>query len=453
MSAPATPSSILSSLGSEAFDELLGIAESLALEFKSQPYRLDQPYQRQELAKDVSAIANSGEGLILVGVKTERDDIHLVDTAVEVVPVPSDMVDVKQYQDIIASWIYPPPEGIRVVWHRSQNDATRGLLSIYVPAQAHSRKPFLVNRLFEYERHLGAIFGYFRRHESDAAPASVHEAQSLMRDGLLFRRIVDARYRGESETEPRNATESWKPVDVYTERVNKLLEEVQIDGPTYILGLVLRTPIDYSAIFESRQHQAVELIARPPELRGMGFDLQAGYTADMVRGELRRSSTPGYKALELWRDGALFFAATGGEEFLSWGRRDNPEGPLVVNQVALIESTYLFTELSRQLLGELDIPGLDYTLEVRNMCVDGKRPILRPGPLSHHQDGWFGRKTAPGCDHVVRVSWQRPIDPNRIAYQLVSQLYAWFGLEHENMPYVDRSSPVPKIDPQSIAAI
>lgn len=41
------------------FNDFLGISESYELEFKSQPYDLQQAKQQHELAKDVSALANS----------------------------------------------------------------------------------------------------------------------------------------------------------------------------------------------------------------------------------------------------------------------------------------------------------------------------------------------------------------------------------------------------------
>ena len=55
------------------FSELLGMTESHNFECKSQTYDLSQPKQQHELAKDVSAIANTEGGVIIVGLKTRKD--------------------------------------------------------------------------------------------------------------------------------------------------------------------------------------------------------------------------------------------------------------------------------------------------------------------------------------------------------------------------------------------
>ena len=65
-------------LSESRFNDLLGIAESHRLEFKSQPYDLQQTKQQHELAKDVSALANSEGGCIVVGIKTKKDFCKLL---------------------------------------------------------------------------------------------------------------------------------------------------------------------------------------------------------------------------------------------------------------------------------------------------------------------------------------------------------------------------------------
>ncbi len=54
-------------------EELIGAAESEWLEFKKEPYYLERDEQRFELAKDVSAMANAGQGIIVIGVEAKDD--------------------------------------------------------------------------------------------------------------------------------------------------------------------------------------------------------------------------------------------------------------------------------------------------------------------------------------------------------------------------------------------
>jgi predicted HTH transcriptional regulator len=49
----------LAILANGDFDQLIGAPESLEVEFKSEPYRVEQESQKFELAKDVSALANA----------------------------------------------------------------------------------------------------------------------------------------------------------------------------------------------------------------------------------------------------------------------------------------------------------------------------------------------------------------------------------------------------------
>ena len=62
-------------LMSGEFDQFVGVRESIEVEFKREPYRLEQDDQKFELAKDASAMANAAGGVIVIGVRTQRDDV------------------------------------------------------------------------------------------------------------------------------------------------------------------------------------------------------------------------------------------------------------------------------------------------------------------------------------------------------------------------------------------
>jgi predicted HTH transcriptional regulator len=61
------------------FNQFIDAPEGLEIEFKGEPYRLEQDSQKFELAKDVSALANAAGGLIVIGARTQRDDQVAVD--------------------------------------------------------------------------------------------------------------------------------------------------------------------------------------------------------------------------------------------------------------------------------------------------------------------------------------------------------------------------------------
>jgi hypothetical protein len=121
---------------------LAGTPESQWLDAKSDPYRLREDRHKWELAKDVAAFANVIGGLIIIPATTiQRLGREVVD---QVKTVPRDTVDERQYRDTIASWVYPAPVGVEVVFVASRDDSERGQLVIFVAPQAEDRKPFLV---------------------------------------------------------------------------------------------------------------------------------------------------------------------------------------------------------------------------------------------------------------------------------------------------------------------
>src|SRR5438067_3261507 len=85
---PKTPSmtreEALAILAGGDFDGFVGVTEGLEVEFKREPYRMGQDSQKFELAKDVSALANAGGGVIVIGVLAERGDEVALDVVTEV---------------------------------------------------------------------------------------------------------------------------------------------------------------------------------------------------------------------------------------------------------------------------------------------------------------------------------------------------------------------------------
>ena len=137
--------------------------------------------------------------------------------------------------------------------------------------------------------------------------------------------------------------------EVLRERIEQSLKEVGLQNqPVFILAATPTHPVEIPALFTSKDTEVVRLLEYPPQLRRYGFDLNTGARARIVRGQLRRSVDPEDKLLELWFDGTLIFIARGDGNFLSWGKHTRSGDPLRLNQLALIESTVSFSELSKQ---------------------------------------------------------------------------------------------------------
>jgi hypothetical protein len=164
-------------------DALIGCSESHWLEVKSEPYRLDDALHRLELGKDVSAIANSGGGILTIGFATRRREG--VDTITQVRPVPQALVSPERYRTVLRTVLYPRLQGIEVVYVETASE--RGILALRIARQPGDALPTIVIGMPGVRRRQveGAYWGIFRRQGDDAipiAPAAVHAA---LRGGLL----------------------------------------------------------------------------------------------------------------------------------------------------------------------------------------------------------------------------------------------------------------------------
>ena len=68
-----------------------------------------------------------------------------------------------------------------------------------------------------------------------------------------------------------------------------------------------------------------------------------------------------------------------------------------------------------------------------------KPPLgLRPGRLNAYA-GLVEAVDAPAPNQRFQVQWdESTIDPERAAFSLVKEVYNWFGLEDDQMPYVEQ---------------
>jgi len=165
---------ILKILETGEFISLKGVVEDHCLECKGEPYPLRHTdkeklsYYKQEFAKDVSSLANTPEGgLILIGAQTERIDTHVGDEIAELRPFPKTLIDPKQYQDILEEWIYPSVLGVEVKWFTSPDNSEQGLAAIVIPPQLSTRQPFLLTRTrTEDGKKTELVFGYIERRQA-----------------------------------------------------------------------------------------------------------------------------------------------------------------------------------------------------------------------------------------------------------------------------------------------
>jgi len=467
---------VLNVLETGDFGNLIGAMESEVLEFKGRLYQLDTPKLKLELAKDVSALANVAGGIIVIGIKTCLEEGHPHEVAEEIRNFQEAMIDIKKYENIINEWIYPRPN-LEIKWAPSSQDTEKGVAYIMVPESETGRKPFLtITILHEDDKKLGNVVGFFQRKGDKVIHWSAEELYHTFKDGLRFDEYLsEMKMERRSEISPdellskraetisrtvsqrKTARPAGTTSDSVNEKIESAIEAVGLkDGISYVLVSSPDTKMEISSLFESRTSDVVKLINEPPELRHAGFDISTEERSRIVNGELRRSYVKPYKLLEVWRDGTAIFVADG-EGYLCWGNQAKSKS-LRINTLALIETVYLFSLFVKDVLEYAEAPdcGMKMRLEVRNIPKSRKYGLPR---AKHGSRAWqydIERTIAWASDENVIVSklwrWQSEV-PEKSAYELISELYAKFEVEHEFIPYVKECEGEKVIDIEGIKSL
>lgn len=434
---------IIRSLAAGNFDQLIGEFEGEWLECKRQPYDLTSDLQKLELAKDVSGLANAGGGLLLIGFSTIKSPTHGEDQIDKVRAFPPDRFDSVQCRQVIADWTWPPLEKIVVNSYTHPDDDTKAVAVIDVPAALGEESPVLVTKMvLDNNRKSEIFFGYCVRRQAHVTHYGVERIQALLRDG---RRLdVEVREGFQSlqasieELRSLRGAPTGQPIENAEERINAALHMVGLDTePAFVLSAIPSRRINLRSLFESRNSLSVRLIENPPYLRSAGFNLDAGGNSRIVEGRLRRAVIDCYKLLEFHRDGLAVFAATGGDEFLCWGRERRQTNAYLINQVALVESVYLFTLLVSQLYSEHLEAGDEVALEIRALRMSREGiPFNLEGGRADRWSSVAGTKSAPAGEMSLSTKFSLISDmPERAAVLLLSEVYSWFGFEEDKIPY------------------
>jgi len=474
-----TSSEVRGILDGSDFEQFIGAVEDEHLDFKGAPYPLKSDKGKRDLAQDVAEFANGGGGILVLGVETETPEAQHVDVAKALHLFAKSQVDEDQYYKVIASWLLPVPERIEVSWYPPLGGGVEGLAAVIVPDQPETLKPFIVKRAFAEEtgKTAGAYVGYFERIRAGTAWRSPENLQQLMHDGRRFGSL-DPRLDALTERVEklgavvdrltaaleRLAGHALPPVNAVVPRPqgpgvidagNRRGEAVRDMGlneaPTYSLIAVPGERIEVPDLFAGIGSPLVRLLDQPYELRHAGFDVTVGTETRPVRGMLRRALSPGNKLLELWRDGVLIFAAEA-LDLLCWGTRSQEE-PLVLNVLALAETTYLFAKLATKIAQHLQPSAetFQYVLGLQRLDITGKRAILHAGPRRARQyQPPHNMRRAPDSNHEIRLTLRAGLDPGIVAYALRRDLYAWFGFDEDAIPYVTELDQQKATDPRQI---
>lgn len=161
-----------------------GRKEDLWFEAKeSRQYDFSSPQGKYELAKDVSAFANSDGGYLVIGLKTRHLQQERTDEVEELDLIQQDDFDINYYKDIIRKHISRLPV-YEIFWVEDISQRGRGVGYIYVPPQDSNQKYFLISGIVEDNEKLsGILYGIVQRAGSDNIPFEKERLHNLMQNG------------------------------------------------------------------------------------------------------------------------------------------------------------------------------------------------------------------------------------------------------------------------------
>jgi len=443
------------------FDRLIGEVENVWFDCKDRPYQVQDDAGKRELAKDVSSFLNIQGGVILIGIKTKKSRVRFGDEVERVRPFAQGLVNTSQYENIIKGWIYPEPEGIEVVWKPTKADSTKGIILIKIPIQKESIKPFLIVKTLDGNKQVETFFGYVERKNDSSRPLTVIDLQRALRSGFNYENVLKQKLEGMEtllrQTAEQNYTASGEKINTekIETRIAKCLEHREMGKKrNIILSAYPNQPGELRTIFLTANKSIRKYLESPPTLRHAGFSLETLDQAKIMRGEMIRVANGDRKVIDLYRDGSLIFVGLADDNFLAWA---SPPKKQKINPVAIVEIIYSFVNFYRLVLDDFREPPKEviFRVDLKNMHLNGIKSYLVPyqlGTIAQMFDD--DAKEAPENDGlIVKTFSAHDYDIGAIAYEILKEVYLWFGLEENKIPYTKEETGVKMVDPETIKNI
>lgn len=231
-------------------------------------------------------------------------------------------------------------------------------------------------------------------------------------------------------------------------------EEAVKQGRKMAMSAVPLPPSELQTLFRGGDGGIRKLLERPPTLRASGWDLETGGESQAIRGQMVRVANGDRKILELYRDGTFVFVCRADDWFLAWA---SPRGKQRINPLALVEVTVSFLTFYRNVIVDLvEAPRhIQVRVDFRNLHADGVKTSLAPHALGTYAQVFeMEVHVAPDNDFTfVKNFVVKDFDPAAAAYVLVREIYLWFGMNEEQIPYVKQDSARSVIDVDAISNV
>lgn len=475
MSDQKSVSEVLKIVKKGDFRQLIGLIENDFIECKGAPYILSESKEKFELSKDVTGFANSIGGIILIGVATVKKTDQPYEQIDSIRSFRKEIIDLDQYDNILAAWIYPRLT-VEIDWVPASENDQIGLAYIFVPNQPEEKKPYFVSKIITDDgKSVGNNIGFFQRKRSKIDHYSIAELHHIFKDGMRFdtylsqffesggisRKLPKRRSQDHDIEEkissrlPERKSQDHDIEEKIPARLQSAIKAVALEcSTTFSLIAFPNSTVELIGLFEKRNSPMSKLVDQPHELRYGGFDINTGSISRIINGETRRAVTKDFMLLEAWRDGTILFVASGGNGYLCWGNNSKKEF-YKLNPICLIESVYLFVLHVRQLykLSNITTQSLKFQLLIDNIPVDNKYGLTGGvvGSVS-----WMLNDLAFANTSEISIKKdviEKDLIPEIVAYELVREVYVGFGFEYEYVPYTKVENDIVMVDVELIKNI
>jgi hypothetical protein len=288
---------------------------------------------------------------------------------------------------------------VAVKWFPAQQD--KGFVAIEVAAGDPEHVPYLIKRtVSEDGKRSEVVFGYVERRQSSVPPSSVQQIHALLQSGLRMREIssqygliqdtlqqlVDAQ-NGISEAQTAHANAEQRSAEFNRDKKQALAAGGFESIPNVLLAAYPVEPVRMRGLFDPAESDLIQVLQSPPKLKGNGWDLAIDEPMLNIHGRMRRSVRPGWKLLQLTRDGVLMFLARGDDGFLSFSANQKPDGPLFIVPFVLAHSVYVFSLFAQQVFTYATPrpSAVRYVLQLRNMENEKHPALLHPNHLEKNR--------------------------------------------------------------------
>jgi len=439
---------------------LEGQMESQWLEFKKEPHLKPdgktEDRHRFELAKDVTAMANAGGGILVWGVAEVRDQDEARRHIGMLSPLQPGIVDGSQVRKTLREWVFPTSLDVNVLERQLQGGGSVWILDI--PPPPPESLPFLVVREWppagKGERAVRGHFTMYRRSGTDNVHVPPEEVYQWLRMG--FQDVYGAqKLRGleSGAKQPSGAILAIPSDDALAEELEAL--GVQEGSLYYFVQFAPSGGGRLRDFFGTGADALQSRLARVEKLRDAGFSCFSRYASP------ERTPSNGLR-LGLNRKGGVYVLATGVttlvccQDTLTWAsERNAPDGKLLINPIALPEFT---VEACRFFLKEVmprwqgSIAGRAFQWRVGMRGLGGRVPVHLPkGRFSDVPLRVFWEEDEPhtAIDFGTNFASTLEDDPDRLAFVILEEVFHHFGYPAQAIPFQIEG----KVDAQAIASL